>query len=132
MARFTRCLLSYGKETTVNAAFQAADAPRVLAFFKGFINDEVATGQMTAPTAQPAATPAPRQAAVSLESIAAPGRARPATGDTQVPVDKPIFTRNQIADFYTRVRQGQYNGRDQDKMRDEAAIFAAQREGRVR
>lgn len=119
------------RQSMLNRAFQAAQAPRVAAFFKGFINDEVATGQMAPPTDPPAAQ-APRVAAVSLESLAAPGRARPATGDSQVPLDKPIYSRNQIADFYTLVRQGKYNGRDQDKQRDEAAIFAAQREGRVR
>ncbi len=119
------------RQSMLNRAFQAAQAPRVAAFFKGFVNDEVATGQMAPPT-DPRAAPAPRVAAVSLETLAAPGRARPATGDSQVPLDKPIYSRNQIADFYTLVRQGKYNGRDQDKQRDEAAIFAAQREGRVR
>ncbi len=118
------------RQQMLNRAFQAAQAPRVAAFFKGFLAEEVATGQM--PSTQTQAAQAPRPPATTLEAIAAPGRARPATGDTQVPVDKPIFTRNQIADFYTHVRQGHYNGRDADKARDEAAIFNAQREGRVR
>lgn len=113
----------------LNTAFRGANAPRVIAFFKGFIADEVATGAMPAPQAEPVT---PRVAAVPLESLAAPGRAKPATGDTQVPADKPIFTRAQIAGFYANVRKGVYSGRDADKAADEALIFSAQREGRVR
>ena len=114
----------------LNTAFRAADAPRVIAFFKGFIADEVATGNAPVPQVNEPATP--RVAAVQLSSLAAPGRAKPATGDTQVPADKPIFTRVQIAAFYNLVRKGGYNGRDADKAADEALIFAAQRDGRVR
>ncbi len=119
------------RQQMLNRAFQAAQAPRVAAFFKGFLAEEVATGQM--PSTQTQAAQAPRASpATTLEAIAAPGRARPATGDTQVPVEKPVFTRQHITDFYNAVRQGRYNGRDADKTRDEAAIFNAQREGRVR
>ena len=115
----------------LNAALQAADAPRVVAFFRGFLAEEQATGQAPEPQHE-AATP--RQAAVPLEMLAAPGRAKPAPGGTMPgsPADKPIFTRAQISEFYTRVRQGAYNGRDADKARDEAMIFSAQKEGRVR
>jgi hypothetical protein len=117
----------------LNAAFQAADAPRVVAFFQGFLNEEVATGNAPNPQPEPQAPAAPRQAALSLEAIAAPGRAKPATGATPVSsADKPVFTRAQISAFYTKVRQGAYAGRDQDRQRDEAAIFAAQNDGRVR
>lgn len=116
----------------LNEAFQAADAPRVIAFFEGFQNEEVATGNAPAPQQQPQ-TPAPRQAAVQLETLAAPGRAKPAGGDSPASAaDKPVFTRTEIATFYANVRKGAYAGRDADKARDEAAIFSAQREGRVR
>ena len=122
----------------LNQAFQAADTPRVVAFFKGFLAEEQATGQLpaqTQPQPQPGTTPAPapREPAVSLDSLTAPGRPKPAGGDLAVTTaDKPVFTRAQIAAFYEAVRRGHYNGRDQDKQRDEQAIFAAQREGRVR
>jgi hypothetical protein len=116
----------------LNAAFQAADAPRVIAFFKGFLDEEQATGHgQPASQPQPAPQP-PRVAAVPLESLTAPGRAKPAPGNTEVPVDKPIITRAQITAFYRDVRTGAYNGREQDKATHEAMIFAAQREGRVR
>jgi hypothetical protein len=114
-------------------AYQAADAPRVVAFYKGFLQEEAATGQREPAPAQTEQPPvAPRQAAVPLETLAAPGRARPASGGTQAPADKPIFTHKQISEFYSNVRKGAYTGRQADKDRDEAAIFAAQREGRVR
>lgn len=116
----------------LNAAFQAADAPRVAAFFQAFLREEEATGQAPVP---PAVVPptAPRQAAVSLEALAAPGRPKPAGGDSPTgAAEKPVFTRAQISQFYAAVRKGAYVGRDADKQRDEAAIFAAQAEGRVR
>lgn len=116
----------------LNAAFQAAQAPRVIAFFKGFIADEVATGNAPALQVNEPEPVPPRVAAVPLASLAAPGRAKPATGNTQIAADKPIFTRAQIAGFYDAVRKGTYSGRDADKAADEALIFAAQREGRVR
>lgn len=117
----------------LNAAFAAADAPRVIAFFKGFLAEEQATGQLPVPSAPAAAPAAPREAAVSLDSLAAPGRPKPAGGGSPAgAADKPVFTRAQITAFYTDVRRGVYNGRDADKQRDEQAIFAAQREGRVR
>ena len=114
----------------LNDAFRAGQAPRVAQFFRGFLTEEVATGQqsVTLPSA------VERTAAVPLETLAAPGRAKPATGadSTSAPADKPIITRQQIAAFYDQVRRGAYAGRDADKARDEAIIFAAQREGRTR
>ncbi len=116
----------------LNAAFQAADAPRVVAFFRGFLAEEQATGQLSSPQDQPVTIP-PRQAAMSLESIAAPGAAKPAGGTTPGPAaDKPVFTRAQISYFYSQQGRAAYVGRDSDRQRDEEAIFAAQRDGRVR
>jgi hypothetical protein len=110
-------------------AFAAADAPRVVRFFKGFLAEEQATGQLPAPSAVPAAT-APRQAAVPLVNLAAPG-VRPAS-DLNAPVDKPIFTHKQIAEFYSHQGRARYVGRDEDRRNDEQMIFEAQREGRIR
>jgi hypothetical protein len=119
--------------TLLNAALRAASAPRVLAFFEGFIRDEVAAGRMQAPQPEPQNLPAPRQAAVPLASLAAPGRAHPAAGNTTpVAGDKPIFTRGQISRFYSQEGRKAYEGREKDRQADEAMIFEAQREGRVR
>lgn len=118
----------------LNAAFQAADAPRVVAFFQGFLNEEVATGQVSGQQPQPQGDPpAPRQAALSLDALAAPGRAKPATGESPASsADKPVFTRAQISAFYSKPVRDSYIGREADRRRDETAIFAAQKEGRVR
>lgn len=112
-------------------AFQQHNAPRVIAFFNGFLDEERATGHLASPAAQPAPVP-PRDPAVSLATLAAPGPARPAGGDTQVPDSKPIYTRQYIKGFYDQVRAGLWAGREADKARLENDIFAAQREGRVR
>jgi hypothetical protein len=102
-------------------------------FFQAFLNEERATGQLPDTQAPPQAPPAPRAAAVPLDSLAAPGRAKPASGNGFAgAADKPVFTRAQISEFYAKVRRGEYAGREQDKDRDEAAIYAAQREGRIR
>ena len=110
-------------------AFAAADAPRVLRFFNGFLTEERATGQLPDPAA-PQPQPAPRVAAVDLRTLAAPG-VRPAT-DTNAPADKPIFTHKQIAEFYSQQGRARYVGREEDRKNDEREIFAAQREGRIR
>lgn len=122
------------RKQTIDAAYAAASAPRVLAFFRGFLAEEVATGNIDPPVASQQPTPAPRTAAVPLDTIAAPGRARPASGgNTPAPAeDKPTFTRAMITAFYNDIRAGRWAGRDQDRAAYEQAIFAAQREGRIR
>ena len=119
------------RSTMLKQAFQAANAPRVIAFFKGFLQEEVATGHVQAPRSEQSIE-APREPAVPLSTFAAPGPARPATGDTQVPDAKPVYTRTYIKGFYDQVRAGLWAGREADKARLESDIFAAQREGRVR
>jgi hypothetical protein len=120
------------RKQMLSAAYEAASAPRVLAFFKGFIQDEVATGNIEPPEAVQQQV-APRQAAVSLERLAAPGKARPAGGNPPTPASEtPIFTRAQIARFYSQQGRQAYLGREKDRAADEQLIFAAQREGRVR
>ena len=113
-------------------AYQAANAPLVVQLFKDFIADEDATGNRAPdPANEPPAPPVPRRAAASLEVLAAPGRAKPAGGDTAMPADKPRFTRTQIKRFYEQVRAGVFVGREVEKDRQEREIFAAQNEGRV-
>lgn len=120
------------RQQMLNEAYSAADAPKVVAFFKDFLREGVATGQVPAATQLEQPQPVPRVAAVALETLAAPGRARPASGEFSAPADKPIYTRAQIATFYNQVRQGAYAGRETEKARLENSIFSAQSEGRVR
>ncbi len=117
----------------LKAAVDGAEAPKVLQLFNDFLAEAQATGQM-APTAQiePPAPPAPRTPAMPLETLAAPGRARPAPGDTQVPSEKPIYSRAQISKFYDDSRKGLYAGRLAEYQATEADMQMAQREGRIR
>lgn len=122
------------RQQMLNAAVNGAEAPKVLALFKDFLAEAAATGQ-TAPAPQieqPQPLPAPRTPAVDLETLAAPGRARPASGDSQVPVEKPIYSRAQISKFYDDKRRGFYAGRDAEVAAFEADLTVAQREGRIR
>lgn len=117
----------------LKAAYAAADAPKVIALFRDFVQEVNATGG-TLPTTQrqEQQTNAPRAAAVALDTLAAPGRARPAGGDQNLPADKPLYTRGQISGFYRDVRRGVYAGREVEKNRLEQDIINAQAEGRVR
>jgi hypothetical protein len=113
----------------LDAAVKAADAPRVAAFYRGFLDEEQATGN--SPQSQQA-TP-PRQAAVDLKTLAAPGRPNPAAGSAPAPAEyKPIITLSQIRAFYSQEGRARYVGRDKDRANDEQIIFDAQREGRVK
>jgi len=69
---------------------------------------------------------------MTLDTLAAPGRATHATDANSSQDGKPVYTHAEIKRFYNDVRRGAYAGRDADKARIEADMFAAQREGRVR
>jgi hypothetical protein len=120
------------RQQLLNEAISGGAAPRVISFFKGFLSEEAATGHLEpAPTSQAASVP--REAAIPLASLAAPGRARPATGgDTAFPPDKPIYSRAQIANLYRMHQKGAYVGREAEWQRQDADIIAAGREGRIR
>jgi len=122
----------------LDAAHKAANAPRVIAIFNEYVRDTIATGgQLPGTQANgqlpPQEVQPPREPAIPMASIAAPGRARPSSGEIPTATaDKPTYTRQQIAKFYADSRRGAYSGRETDKNRIEADIIAAQSEGRVR
>jgi len=111
----------------LKAAYAANDAPRVLAFFNGFLAEEAASTP-PAPAPDPAAPVAPK---VPLETFAAPGRAKSAATPL-VPPEKPTISRADVTKFYEDLRRGVYRGRDEEKARIEAMIFEANRDGRIR
>ena len=124
----------------INQAVQQANASRVLAFFRGFL----ANGATTVPPGnkpeQASRGSSPRnggpsngqQGKLSLETLAAPGRAKGPAASTQgAPEQKLSLTRAEIAEFYQDVRAGKYDGRVQEKNRLEGFIFQAQQEGRI-
>ena len=114
-------------------AFAAASASRVLAFFKGYIAEAQATGQLPAQQTTAAAPVPVRQAAVPLETLTAPGRIQPAPAQQQGSAsDTPWITRKQIAEFYSHAGAQRYVGREKDREHDQQIIFDAQRLGRIR
>lgn len=112
----------------LKAAYERNDAPRVLAFFNGFLAEEAATRPATNAVAQETGAKAP---VLDAAKLAAPGRAKSAAG-TSAPAEKPIFTGAQIAKFYADVAAGKYRGKEAEKDRLEGQIFEATRDGRVR
>jgi hypothetical protein len=112
----------------LQGAFSAGNTPRVAAFFTAFAREHTGSQNPVTPTPQ---TPAPGAGGPSLTDLAAPGRASGST-PTGASQDKRIWTTAEIAAFYRDVNKGVYEGRDVDKARLEADIFAAPLEGRVR
>lgn len=112
----------------LKAAYAQSNASRVMAFFNGFLAEEAAVAPAKGEPDTIETTTVPK---VPLQNLAAPGRAKTAAA-APAPAEKPIFTRAQIAAFYADVAAGKYRGKDADKNKAEAAIFAAQREGRIR
>lgn len=110
----------------LKAAYAQGSSSRVLAFFNGFLAEEAAVAPANVPDVGDTQV-VPK---VPLSSLAAPGRAK--TTAASAPVEKPIFTRAQIAQFYTDIAANKYKGRDAEKNKLETQIFDAQREGRIR
>jgi hypothetical protein len=120
------------RRALLNDAERAADAPRVVAFFRDFLSDT--TGHVSAPQPEPVPQP-PRQAATTLEALAAPGRARPASGEPISPAlaaQQQTFSRAEVSKFYADKRKGAYAGREAEAERYEQALITAGRDGRIR
>lgn len=111
--------------TMMNEAHNSYDAARVLNFFQGFLRDEAIVDPAST-TKQDVTS----EGKVSLESLAAPGRAK-APAASVTPGEKETISRAQIANFYRLVQQGHYRGQEAEKNRLEQMIFDAEREGRV-
>lgn len=126
------------RRSMLMAAFEAKDGPRVAAFFKSFISE--------APPAPPAAQPGPaapgtpplqetplQSNRIPLQSLAAPGRARPAAPvQPGSPAPKRIYKTSEIGAFFDAKARGKYAGADPAAVNAmEQDIFQAQGEGRV-
>lgn len=132
------------RQDLLQKAWYAGDSNRVAAFFQSYLAEEAATDPAAAearqralagheghaaPTGAPPAS-VPQQAAprVTLEQLAAPGRARAAPS---APQGKPVWTAAGISQFYMDVANGKFRGRDAERVATEADLMAAQREGRI-
>ena len=111
----------------LKAAHTRLDASRVLAFFHGFLSE---VAGVPAGGHQPAAPPAPPPAQLSMEALAAPGKAKAAAVAPTTPAEKPVISRADIDGFYAAKRRGAYSAEEAERY--ERLIFEAQREGRIR
>ena len=109
-------------------AFHAAAVPRILAFFNNYLAEAKATGQLPAPSPAQAQS---REATIPLATLAAPGRAQPASETPKLPGAEPHFTEEQVAEFYSHKGMQRYIGREADRKADEQLIFEAQKAGRI-
>lgn len=123
-------LFGVTRQSALLKAYEQNDTGRVLNFFKGFVSELAASTPADDPA--PVPTPAPSPARPSLDSLAAPGRARVSAQPNGAPAEKQIITTADVNAFYDAVRKGFYNGREAEKQALEQELFAAQREGRVR
>jgi hypothetical protein len=102
-------------------AYEGNNTARVLAFFKGFLNENAAFTPTPTPNA-------PADPQVSLETLVAPGR--PSEGDNTRAQDGNAngnaWTQDQIQAFYRDVNRGVYRNKPDEKDRIEADIFLAQ------
>lgn len=108
-------------------AFENADAPRVVLFFKKFLAEKTAiTGQRQDPT-----QPSP---AVNMDTLVAPGRAQTVATPVNpgAGADEAIWTQAEIQHFYADVQRGKFKNNPTEKQRLEASIMRAVNSGRVK
>jgi hypothetical protein len=114
----------------LNEAYRAHDAPRVVAFFKSYLNEHAA---VTPPASGAPAAPQGASPQQRLEDMVVPGVPKAgAAGAQDGANNKRIWSRAEITKFYHDKQQGLYRGDPAKAKAIEADIFSAQREGRIR
>lgn len=110
-------------------AYEAHDGPRVVAFFKGFKNENAA---VTPQPQTPAPAPAPEEQMMQLVAPGTP-KAGPASG---APNDagKRVWTRNDVQALYAKINEFTKKAKPvpQELRALEADLIRAQSEGRIR
>lgn len=107
------------RQTFLDNAQRSQDVRRVAQFFEAWQGQ---AGQSVAQTTRHVNTN-------QLEKQVSPGKGR--SGGTPSGQQSKTYTPEDIAEFYSSVRQGRFKGRDEERARIERDIFAAQREGRI-
>ena len=113
------------RQVLLDRAFGSGDAARVVAFFKGYLNENAA---LQPP--QQTGTPPARNTPTKLDDMVAPGKPKGAPGGAQQG-EKRTWTQKQIADFYQKVNKGKYRNQPDKQAAIERDIVAAGREGRI-
>ena len=114
----------------LQAAFTANDSARVLAFFKGYLNENATIAPVVT---IPMETATPRAATFPLETLLTPGGVAPNNAAMSAQRDNAgrMYTRAQIKQFYNDISKGRYKGRDAERDMIERDIIQATREGRI-
>lgn len=109
-------------------AFSTGNSQRMKAFFDTFVREQTVT--QTSPASQPGHT-SQETAKPTLESFAMPGRqsGSPQAGASN---EKRVWSQQDITAFYRDINAKRFDGREAEKTRLEADLFAAMREGRIR
>lgn len=112
------------RQELLTKAFDSGDAPRVILFFKGFIDEQ--TPKQEAPAAQPEAPQGTK-----LDTLVAPSRPKGNTDTGGAQQSELIWTQASIAAFYADVQKGKFKNREKERASLERDIFAAMKEGRI-
>jgi hypothetical protein len=111
-------------------AARRTDVGRTAQFFRAYLREHTDQNQAYAGTAQtPAMSNGQGAGRPSLESLAAPGRARAPVRQGGA-TEKRIWSPADIEGFYRDVQRGRYKGREADQLRIEADIVSAGLENR--
>jgi len=105
-------------------AARRTDVGRTAQFFRAYLREHTAPQAYDGPAQTPALSNGQDAGRPSLESLAAPGRARsrPQVGGAS---EKRIWSPADIAGFYRDVQRGRYKGREAEQLRIEADIVSA-------
>lgn len=117
------------KGDLLTQAFENNDAARVIAFFKGYLNENAIVSQTKAPTTAAKQVTDPK---IDLISMAAPGVSKGSSSVQSAQGDKRVYTHAEIAAFYRDVQTGKYKGRVEEQRAIERDILTAPAEGRIR
>jgi hypothetical protein len=113
----------------LNAAYVANDAPRVIAFFKTYLNENAAVSPRPSPAAPAPAAVAPQ---MRLEDMVAPGTPKAGAAGAPNGGEKRIWSQAEIDAHFRAVQRGTFRGRPAEQRAIELDIVAAGREGRLR
>jgi len=112
-------------------AFDRKNAHQVKAFFERYIEENAAVSP-TPTDPSPSGQGGKQGSTLDLNDYVAPGQPKGGSGTAGAPKDKRMWTSAEVGKFYSDVQKGRYKSRPEDKIRIEADIVAATREGRIR
>lgn len=112
-------------------AFDRKNAQQVKAFFERFTEENAAVSPTPTDPSPSGQGGTESGSTLDLGDYVAPGTPKGGSGTAGAPKDKRQWTSAEIGKFYSDVQKGRYKSRPEDKLRIEADIVAATREGRV-